>query len=408
MIEKTKVAIVGAGPGGMTAALFLARRGIATLLLDKAVFPRDKVCGDALSGKVLSVLKRLDPELPSLLATRPFAIGSRGINFYAPNRQCLRLPFKSNAVVSDAPGFTVRRAHFDNFLAGLVKKEPLIDFREGLEIGRVDVSEEHASLYDRKNQELFRSDLVIMCNGAHSAFARDRGLTMEPAHYSAGVRQYFRGVAGLDKDNFIELHFLKGVLPGYLWIFPLSDNGANVGLGIRSDVVSKKRLNLKKILTDLLANDPYLKERFKAAEALGNIQGYGLPLGSKRRRISGSRYMLCGDAASLIDPFTGEGISNAMISGMFAAGQAEICVRQSDFSAKTMLAYDQEVYRRLGKELSMSTKLQKLIAYPWLFDFVVSKANSNEALSSLISSMFDDIDLRKKFRNPLFYLSLLK
>ena len=407
-MEKCNVVIVGAGPGGMTAALFLAQQGISSVLLEKSVFPRDKVCGDALSGKVLSVLKKLDPELPAQLSLERFATGSHGVSFFAPNRKCLRLPFKNSTIASNAPGYTVRRADFDNFLADLVKKENRIDFRENTEVSKIEIGAEKAILYGKDNSEILCADLVIMSNGAHSNFARENGVVMEPVHYSAGIRQYFRNVSGMDKDNFIELHFLKDVLPGYLWIFPLSENEANVGLGMRSDVVSRKRLNLKKIFADTLSCDPYLKKRFEGAEALGKIEGYGLPLGSKHRRISGDRYMLCGDAASLIDPFTGEGISNAMISGMFAAKQAEMCIRQADFGAALMHKYDQEVYRRLGKELNVSTKLQKLVAYPWLFDLVVSKANKNEALHSLISSMFDDVDLRKKFKDPFFYLKLLR
>src|SRR5690606_9549152 len=91
-----------------------------------------------------------------------------------------------------------------------------------------------------------RCRLVIAADGANSHFARHvAGLQMEPQHHCAGVRAYYSGVSGLDPQGFIELIFLKELLPGYLWIFPLPDGRANVGLGMRSDAVKKRRLDLK-------------------------------------------------------------------------------------------------------------------------------------------------------------------
>jgi geranylgeranyl reductase family protein len=406
--ENTKVCIIGAGPAGMSAALFLSKAGIPCVLLEKAVFPRDKVCGDALSGKVLSVLKKYNPDLVPILDNQPYTTGSDGVAFFAPNGKSLRVPFKSSSKLLHHPGYTAKRIHFDNFLAEEVRKQSNIDFREGIDVGEIVHSDNKVLVYDKKGDLVLHTKLAILGNGAHSAFAKKAGIDVEYKHYSAGIRQYFSNVDGLDHENFIELHFLKGVLPGYFWVFPLSENEANVGLGIRSDVVSKKKLNLKNIFEDIIANHPAIKNRFANAVPIGKVAGYGLPLGSKKRVISGDRFMLCGDAASLIDPFTGEGISNAMISGMFAAAQVEKCLTSSNFSAEYMKSYDAEVYRRLGKELELSTKMQQLINYPFLFNFVVNKATSNKELQSLISSMFDDIDLRKKFKNPLFYLKLLR
>jgi len=406
--ENTKVCITGAGPAGLSAALFLSKAGIPCVLLEKAVFPRDKICGDALSGKVLSILKKYNPDLIPELNDQPFTTGSDGVAFFAPNGKSLRVPFKSSQNRLHHPGYTAKRIHFDNFLAEQVRKQANIDFRENIEVGEIIHSDKGVIVQDKQGNHILRSELIILGNGAHSAFAKKAGINVEHKHYSAGIRQYFSHVDGLDPENFIELHFLKDLLPGYFWIFPLSNHEANVGLGIRSDVVSKKKLNLKKIFEDTIANHPAIKNRFTNAVSTSKVEGYGLPLGSKKRVISGDRFMLSGDAASLIDPFTGEGISNAMISGMFAASQVAKCLDANDFSAEFMKSYDEEVYRRLGKELELSTKMQQLVNYPWLFNFVVNKATSNKELQSLISSMFDDIDLRKKFKDPLFYLRLFK
>ena len=86
-------------------------------------------------------------------------------------------------------------------------------------------------------------------DGAQSVVARQLGsFRPDREHYSAGLRVYYEGIASFQESNFIELHFFKDVLPGYLWIFPLPNNRANVGIGVLSSVVSKKKMNLKTVL----------------------------------------------------------------------------------------------------------------------------------------------------------------
>ena len=117
--------------------------------------------------------------------------------------------------------------------------------------------------------------------------------------------------------------------------------------------------------------------------------------------------MLCGDAAMLIDPFTGEGIGNAMFSGLYAANQIEKCLQQNNFSASFMRQYDEALYKRLWSELLLSYRMQQLVNFPSLFNFVVRKANSNKLLSETISCMFEDLDMRARLKNPMFYFKLL-
>ena len=87
---------------------------------------------------------------------------------------------------------------------------------------------------------------------------------------------------------------------------------ANVGAGMLTRTISSKKVNLKEAMLFAIKNNPSIKDRFHDAKIVGNIDGWGLPLGSKKRKLSGNRIILCGDAASIIDPFSGEGISNAM------------------------------------------------------------------------------------------------
>lgn len=388
-------------------ALQLAKRGVKAVLLEKSVFPRDKVCGDALSGKVMRTLERLDPDLANTVKHDARALASWGVTFVAPSGRALRVPFTRERHVGEAPGAILPRLDFDDLLFQRVKRLEHVVVHEGVSAKSFARGPEGWSI-TTSDGVVITARIIIDASGANSSFSRhEAGLELEPRHHAAGVRAYCSGVKDLDPDGFIELIFLKDLLPGYLWVFPLPNGRANVGLGLRSDVVKKRRVDLKALMSKLLAEHPQLRERFANATLEGSIQGMGLPLASTRCKLSGDGYLLVGDAGHLIDPFTGEGISHAMISGVHAADVAMDALAEDDTSAERLGTYDQRVWKRLGKELAISTRLQSMADKPWLFDFVVDRANKNPALADTISSMFTDLDLRERLKKPGFYMDLL-
>lgn len=407
----TDVAILGAGPAGAGTSLFLSKAGIKHAVFDAADFPRDKVCGDALSGKVVSILRKLAPEwIDEMAVNKDSFLGSWGVSFIAPNGRRLDIPFKKQKGGNGAaPGFISKRIDFDHFLIEKLDVRTA-DIHLGTRVVDVTYLENGVDVQFKKNGQTGHcfAKMVVGAEGIRSLvakkFAHHKG---DSKHYCSAVRAYYENVTGMHAQNFIELYFLKDILPGYLWVFPLPNNQANVGLGMLSANMKKKKMNLKDALTHVIETEPLLKDRFKDAKRIGEISGWGLPLGSKKRRLSGERFLLTGDAASLIDPFSGEGIGNALVSAMVASQVISDAIRSNDFSAQFLATYDYKVYDLIWDELMLSYAMQRWGRVQWLFNMVVNKAIKNPTLSEMISSMFEDVNLRSKFKSPLFYIKLL-
>jgi flavin-dependent dehydrogenase len=253
-----------------------------------------------------------------------------------------------------------------------------------------------------------KSRILIDASGTLSKFSIPY-LKPKPApkKTALAVRSYYSGVSRMHKENFIELYFLRGILPGYFWIFPLKNGMANVGLGLRKDLVLKKKINLSKQMDEIIRTHPLISKRFEDARKQGKNEAYSLPLGNPNFRISGDSYMLAGDAAHLVDPLTGEGVGNALYSGYIAAEQAISCFEHDQFDDGFMKAYDKRIKRVLGKEMTISKNLQRMLHYPGIVRILAKKADGNKHIARILSSMYTDLDYRKKLVNPLYLLRVL-
>ncbi len=398
--------IVGAGPGGATAATFMARAGLRPLLLDKDTFPRDKICGDAISGKSVDVMKRLGM-MDDMVAAEQ--IGSWGVTFSGPYGDEVAIPFTKMLDQPVAPGFVCARLEFDQVVFEQAVKAGVEIWQNAKVTGLITdgtrvlgVEVEH----EGETKEV-RAPLTIGADGPYSTVVRALGMEqLDEKHYCAGLRSYYKGVTGFHERNHVEIHFVDEAIPGYFWIFPMANGMANVGVGMLSSVIKKKDIKLKPLL-DVLVNHPRFRHRFENAERVGKVQGWGLPLGSKPRTMHGDGWLLIGDAASLIDPFTGEGIGNAMVSGEKAAEWAGYAKSFNDYSAAHLKGYEDAVLSYLGDELKLSHAMQRLGNFKWLLNTVISKASRSHELADAISAMFDDESQRKKLVSPLFYLRVL-
>lgn len=399
------VIIIGGGPAGASAAISLKEKGLKIALIDKSRFPRDKTCGDALSIDVENQLLIMSPELHRKFRALQNKQASYGVKIFATDHNSIDLPLFYKG--EKKCGYVSPRMDFDDLLFQHAKSCDHVTTFEDCTVENIIRREDNVEVYTKN--VVLTAPLIIGADGAHSIVNKQLGnIPVEKEHYSAALRIYYEGITGFHEDNLIELHFFKDIVPGYLWIFPLADNKANVGIGMLSSAVSKKKVNLKKALLDTLAQNPRLAERFKDAKALETVKGYGLPLGSKKRSISGERFLLTGDAASLIDPFSGEGIANAIRSGRLAAAQVLKCFASADFSAAFNKAYDKEVYHKMWNEFRISRMLQKMTRYTWLCNLIVRKANSSATVRKLLYEALGSVDKRKSLiTKPKFYFRLL-
>lgn len=410
MISSAKfdVIIIGAGPAGIICALQLAKKNFKVALIEKKKFPKDKICGDALSLDVINQLKLIDNNLALKFKKFTRKIDTHGVKIIAPNYQNFDIPFYYKGKKRVA--YVSKRKDFDNFLFNELKIFPNIQIFENAKVINLKTTTNNAvvSFVNNEQKSLqFETKMIVGSDGAQSYVAKTLSKNkINYNHYSAGLRVYYENVLGFSQNNFIELHFLKEILPGYLWIFPLPNNQANVGIGMLSKYVSKNKVNLKSTLEKILNQHPQFKGRFKNAKALENVKGFGLPLGNPKRRISGDRYILLGDAAGLIDPFSGEGIGNAIRSARIGAEHIEKKFKIGDFSKNQNKAYDKEIYSRMGKEFLVSKSLQNLCRYPKLFNYIVNKANKNMALREFLIGTMEDVEKKKLLTKPSFYYHL--
>jgi geranylgeranyl reductase family protein len=362
------VAIVGAGPAGTACALALRHSGLRVALLDKAQFPRDKVCGDAIPGHALKALRQLAPAFAEGLWQLQPRDDVRDSRLVAPSGASLTLQWK-------LPSFNSPRETFDAALLALVRQHSATEILENTSLKTLRIEPSQVCLTTTAGVEI-TAQLVIGCDGANSVVRRQLlPAPLDRAHHCAGVRAYFENVAGASSGT-TEFFLTRDYLAGYVWLFPVGGGRYNVGLGMLSEVVARHKVELKETMTRLLATHPALAGRFAKARQLGPIVGFGLPLGGGRPQpISGRRFMLCGDAASLIDPLQGHGIDTAIQSGILAGAQAAACFAKQDFSTEALQEYDAQVAHKIGRKLAKSYRLMRFLSNKaWLVNAAVRLA----------------------------------
>ncbi|MEU7823371.1 geranylgeranyl reductase family protein [Catellatospora sp. NPDC049133] len=328
------VAIVGAGPAGSAAALAAARAGAKVLLLDRDVFPRDKACGDGIAQQGLAVLAGLG--VTGLTDGYP-PIRSLGLTGPGGAQAARELP---------EPAYVIPRAVFDARLVAAAVRAGAT-FRQHTVRGvtvRPDGVELGGGLAAR---------VVIGADGANSTVRRALGLPRNPPdRLAVAIRAYAPDPAPRPEQRIV----MTGQRwPAYAWSFPIGDGRRNVGYGELASSGPLSRTHLLERMHDLLGDT--------GPAGLSDARAHHLPLSTWRPPSGHGRLLLAGDALSLINPFTGEGIFYAVLSGALA-GQAAV----SPGGTSAGRAYTVSLRRRLARHLRHTSLVARLTARPWVVD----------------------------------------
>lgn len=377
--------IVGGGPSGSATAIELSRGGHHVLLIDKATFPRDKACGDCVSGKSIKYLRELNvlDKVPGV------SKAMSGIFVAASNGETARIaPPSTRSHFSH--GYVVKRIDLDNILFQEAKN--FCDVQENTKISELLFEGKQVVGLKIKTSEgateEVRAKVVIGADGATSFVAAKLGeKRLQDWRTASAIRAYYTGVSGLTND--IELHFFKESFGGYFWIFPIAgvEGAANVGLGINMQALKTHKMNLTRVFKTLIKEHPALVERFANAKMDGHIAGWTIPSGHAVPKVSFDGALLVGDAAHLVDPFTGEGIGNALASAHLASQHLSTVLKSSKvLSRETLLPYEKSLKKLLNAELRASAFMHVLSRSDLCMNFLIKRLSKSEVLQNYVSS----------------------
>ncbi|MPZ17036.1 MAG: hypothetical protein GEV06_03845 [Luteitalea sp.] len=345
--------VVGAGPAGAIAAKVMAERGMRVLVLDRARFPRHKLCGDALNPGAVAILRRLglaDAVEHAALRIDGMRLTGRGVSI------CARYPPSSH-------GLSIARRNLDMRLVeaaaragarieeGVVVRAPLVETRDGKPWVRGVV----LSAADGRPLRV-AAPVTIAADGRRSTMALALGLTRHPKQPRRwAIGGYFEGVVGL--EPFGEMH----VRPDhYLGVAPVPGGLANACL-----VTADRRgfASPTSRLVEAVRQDALLGPRFAGARLVATTTTLG-PLAVEGGRAGVNGLLLAGDAAGFVDPMTGDGLRLAFTSALLAAETAlEVWAGRADDRAHERLARRRRT--QLSGKLRFNRAVRTLVSSPW-------------------------------------------
>jgi menaquinone-9 beta-reductase len=368
--DDADVIVVGAGPAGSAAAFHCASAGLDVLLLEKATFPRDKICGDGLTPRAVAELVRMG--LP--LREQDGWIRNVGLRVIGGGHR-LELAWPE---LSSYPSYGLARSRmsFDHTLASHARSAgakllegtnvtgSVRDERTGRVVGV------HARTDD--GDVTFRAPVVIAADGVSARLATGLGLEKRMDRpMGVAVRTYFR--TPRHDDPWMESHLelwegeprRSNLMPGYGWIFSLGDGTANVGLGSVASTAAATKVDYKALFAQWMANAPAEWE-FTPDNQVGPLRGAALPMGFNRGPLYGNGLMLVGDSAGMISPFNGEGIAYGLQAGRVAADAIAQGLSRGTVAGRerAFATYQSRMKDDLGGYFTLGRVFVRLIEHP--------------------------------------------
>ncbi len=349
---KTDVLVIGAGPAGSTAARFAAKGGAKVILMDKkSEIGSPKRCAEGVSKRTFDILElEADPHW----ITREI----EGIRLIAPDGTDVWLT--NDVVELPEAGYILERKVFDKHLA-------MEAGREGAEI-RIKtlakgLKKEEDGSYTVTCEcmgEIFdiNAKILIGADGPESHIAKWAGLKAitKPKHMESGI-QFEMCNAKMERSDVLEFYFGSVAPGGYFWLFPKGDDIVNAGLAIIPEMAEKSAYEY---LVDAVNNCYATKDAQPVELNVG-----GDPVGGLVKEMYSDNILLCGDAASQVNPLTGGGITSGITGGKYAGQVAAEAIKAGDCSKEFLKKYDQLVRDDMGHDMD---KYSKACDYLWTLD----------------------------------------
>jgi menaquinone-9 beta-reductase len=352
-MARADVVVVGAGPAGCAAAITLARAGRHVLLADKARFPRDKCCGDGLTTAALRWLEHLGLE-PAAVASW-HDVDAAWVR--SPSGRAVEFPLPRGHGRFAAVG---ARVDLD---AALVERARAsgVTVCDGTAVVAVDEPAPDHVRVGFPGGDSCRASYALAADGMWSPVRRLAGLSA-PGYLGEwhAARSYVTGVTG-DARERLWVWFEPDLLPGYAWSFPLGGGRVNLGFGVCRDR-ERHGHELKDLWDSLRRRGHIARSLGPDAELEGAMKAWPIPARVTTAPLGRGRVLLAGDAAAAADPMTGEGIGQALLTGVLAA---EAIVGHGPHRPdEVQRAYRRTVQHALAADHRMSVALGRVLRSP--------------------------------------------
>ena len=410
------VVIIGAGPSGSNAAISYKKLNpdLKIALVDKAIFPRDKSCGDAFGPGVISALKRFGNEHiledePEVVSTTLFGPKNIGIQNYIPE-----VKNKEDSVV-----YVIPRLDLDNRILNLAKEEEVETF-EGYRFSKFFNNEESVSVEienEAKEKYILEAKLLVGADGANSRVRKSLNLKQNSDWNKAiAIRAY------IDSPNYLEIFKERtlmfeinvSAIKGYAWAFPSKGDLLNIGIGVPLSVFKKEKMDIKNLLDEFVKT---LESRGVEVENLRMEKSFMLPFASSRPKLGHNRVALIGDAGSMINPMSGEGIFYGMEAGFLLANETHQLINESGSELnKGITKYEKVFNKRFGKHFLSCSLARLVFQSPFMTKRLLNIASLDQhTIDFVVELLFDEANLTIKeilllgfkFIMPLNILKLL-